>query len=600
MRFGSHQLQQIRNAIRLSDVIGSRITLTQSGAQFRAPCPFHQEKDPSFYVYPDKNFFICYGCQAKGDIFDFLMQAEGYTFAEAVQQAAAMAGVELAPVSEEENTRDRDRERHRQRLYQVNEAAADYFRERLQETGAAHAREYLKNRQLTEEVLHRYRIGYAPDSWDELPGFLRERGLLEEALELGLVRMGQQEPYAFFRDRIMFPIRDSIGNIRGFSSRLLDAERKEGKYVNSPESVIYSKSHSVYGLHEVLRFIRQSDMVILVEGNIDVLSVAQAGLPPAVAPLGTALTAAQIQVLKKYTPNIWLMFDGDQAGRKATIRSIPLLLEAGTAGRIVLLPDGQDPDSLLREQGTDALRILLDQALPPLDTFLNLTLAPADSPIPERIRSLSATAEIWKHVPPAQRGPYLNQIALQLRMDVQDIRPQLETRKPTWNNAVPDRPPAPESFSELSSAGAKAELNQLFHIVGFLSHHESCVTERQIAFFGEQFHTTPVRDLWRSLAESTGWKKPDPFQATVPPVLLKSYQEIADSMKTIAHPEETLAELTRTLTLHGIRQQILDLKSQLQSVNNQTQGNLADDLWKKIMDLEKRRNMQAQIQRGHS
>jgi len=597
VRFGSHQLQQIRQALRIADVVGTRVTLHSSGAQLRGACPFHQEKDPSFYVYPDKGFFICYGCQAKGDVFDFLMRAEGFTFSEAVQSAAAAAGIELEMQSPEENDDERRRERHRQKLYHVNEAAMDFFRDRLQASGAAHAREYLEKRGLTTEVLHHYRIGYAPDAWDELTRHLQGLDLIADALEVGLLRESQQGrgPYDFFRDRIMFPIADSFGNIRGFSSRILRADRPEGKYVNSPESPIYTKSQSVYGLHEVQRQLRQADRVILVEGNVDVMTLAQAGAPPTVAPLGTALTAAQIQLLMRYTQNVWLMFDGDSAGRKATLRALPLLLEAGSGGHVVLLPEPHDPDSFVREQGIDALRLMLERSLPVLDTFLQMTLAPADAPISERVRSLEAVSGVWKWVPAPQRGPYINQIALMLRLDVKDVRPVLEPTSGVGRFRIPASGPAPTTPELNLSAEEKAEYKHFFYLICFLSQHEHLVSEDILTFLGDQLASPAVRDLFRIVVEETLWRKPDQLNTVLHPAIVKSYLEIAESMKTIALPEETLSELLRNFKLHGVKRKIRELDAQLQTLNKQEQVDLYRSLLQERMNLEKTRNQLVQF-----
>jgi len=600
VRFSSHQLSQIRKARPIADVIGARVTLHQSGVQLRGACPFHQEKDPSFYVYPDKDFFICYGCQAKGDVFDFLMRSEGFTFSEAVASAAAAAGIELEVQSSEEHDEERRRERHRQKLYRVNEAAMEFFRERLQAEGAAHARDYLERRGLGPEVLHHYRIGYAPDSWDELTRHLLDKELTAEALEVGLLRESQQGrgPYDFFRDRVMFPIADPFGNVRGFSSRILRADRPEGKYVNSPESAIYTKGQSVYGLHEVQRFLRQVDRVILVEGNVDVLTCAQAGLPPVVAPLGTALTAAQIQMLMRYTHNVWLMFDGDAAGRKATLRSLPLLLEAGSGGRVVLLPDPHDPDSIVREQGVEAVRTLIDRALPVLDTFLQLTLAPPEAPISERVRSLEAVSGVWKWVPAAQRGPYINQIALMLRLDVQDVRPVLEPASGAGRFRVPAGPDAaavPPLPGQNLSADEKAEYRILFHLVCFLAHHERLVPDDLLTMLGDQLTCPAVRDLWRAVLEEHLWRNTEQLLTLLHPAAARSFLDIAESMKTIAQPEETLSEFLRNFKLHGVKQKIRELDAQLQALNKKEQVGLYRSLLLERMDLEKTRNQLVQL-----
>lgn len=557
----------------------------------RGACPFHQEKDPSFYVYPDKGFFICYGCQAKGDIFDFLMLSEGLGFSDAVQRAAQMAGIDLMPLSAEENEQERAKEKHRQRLYKANREAVDFFRSSLQDLGAAHARSYLEKRGLTAEVLHRYQIGYAPDSWDALTNHMKSLGMLEEALETGLVRASREGRghYDFFRDRIMFPISDSFGNVRGFSSRILNTERPEGKYVNSPESIIYAKGHSIYGLYEVQRQVRQENRVILVEGNIDVLTLAQAGLP-AVAPLGTALTGAQIQLLRRYTPGIWLMFDGDAAGRKATLRSIPLLLEGESTGKIVLLPEPHDPDSFLREKGIEALTHLMDRALPVFDTFLRMTLPPPEAPISERTAALSSVATVWKWIPAVSRDAYINQIALMLRLTPQDVRTVLPARAASGFQ-VPAASPA--RTIEALTADEKAEFNRMLNLVCFLHHHESIVRLEDLNL--EHALTMPsVRDVWRQILEFRLWSDLDHVRELLPQAVADMLPEIAESMRALPHPEETLSELLLDFERQNLRRKIREVDARIQEALQQGHPEQRLKLLEERLNLERIRNQLVQ------
>lgn len=595
MRFGHHVLQQIRQAIHIADIVGQRVRLYPSGAQLRGACPFHQEKDPSFYVYPDKGFFICYGCQAKGDIFDFLMLSEGLTFSDAVMRAAQIAGIEITPVSAEENEHERAQERHRQRLYKANREAADFFRASLQEMGAAHAREYLEKRGLGPEVLHRYQIGYAPDSWEALTQHMQSIGMFAEALEVGLVRKSKENRghYDFFRDRIMFPISDSFGNVRGFSSRILNPERPEGKYVNSPESIIYTKSQSVYGLYEVQRQVRQEKRVILVEGNIDVLTLAQKGLP-AVAPLGTALTGAQIQLLKRYTDNIWLMFDGDAAGRKATLRALPLLLEGNSTGKIVLLPEPHDPDSFVREQGTHALAQLMERALPVFDTFLRMNLPASEAPISERTAALSLVQNVWKWIPTVSRDAYINQIALMLRLKPQDIRTQLPVRMPSGFQV----PAATAHLPTGLTADEKSEFIRLLNFVCFLHRHESLANIDALNL-DHALATPAVRDAWRQIRESRLWSDLERVKEILPPAAAQKLPEIADSMKNLPHPEETLNELLQDFELQSIRRQIRDVEARIQEAVLQKNQDLRLQLLEKRIHLERIRNQLVQNRGFH-
>jgi DNA primase len=343
------------------DVIESRLTLKKSGNRFLALCPFHNEKTPSFNVVPDKQFYYCFGCGATGTALKFLMQYDRLDFVSAVETLASIAGVE---VPRERSSRDRGESESR--LYAALEAAEKYFRAALRShPEAGRAVDYLKRRGLTGVVARDFGMGYAPAGWD---GLLRALAATPPAdlVAAGLVipRESGGGHYDRFRDRIMFPIRDVRGRVVGFGGRVLGDEQP--KYLNSPETAVFHKSRELYGLYEARRAVRTLDRLVLVEGYMDVVALAQAGIVYAVASLGTASGTTHFEKLFRYVPKVTCCFDGDNAGREAAWKALTVALPTLGAGRLlsfVFLPDGEDPDSLVRREGRAAFEARLDGAI---------------------------------------------------------------------------------------------------------------------------------------------------------------------------------------------------------------------------------------------
>jgi DNA primase len=369
-------ISQIRDRCDIVAVVGRHVQLRKGGRNFKGLCPFHQEKTPSFSVSPERGFFYCFGCQKKGDVFTFVMEYEGKSFLEAAEQLAAEAGVTI-PAREESDAARRARSR-RQQLLEVNEAAAEFFRRCLRDERLGQAaRAYLAERGIGDAVSEQFRLGYAPDDWRALGDHLHRKGLsMELALELGLVARQPRAGgfYDRFRHRLVCPIILTGGEVAGFSARRLDdapenAEKAGAKYINSPESPIYKKSRLLFGIHRARDAFRRSGRAVLVEGNFDVISLHQAGFEETVAPLGTALTEEQVDQLRRLADEVVLVYDGDQAGRAATLKAVEALVTADVGARITSLPAGEDPDSLVKRE-PDHFRRLIDSAQPWLEYFI--------------------------------------------------------------------------------------------------------------------------------------------------------------------------------------------------------------------------------------
>jgi DNA primase len=345
----------VRDRTDIVEVVKRHVTLTRRGGNFVGLCPFHQEKTPSFNVIPGKGIYHCFGCQAGGDVFKFLMQLEGLSFVESIKELAGPAGV---TIEERELTPAERQDLHkRATLYDVLEAAAQHYESQLWTSQEGHsARAYLEQREMSRETAQKARLGYAPDGWTRLVDTLHRQGVDQQRLrDAGLARVSTKKNnrvYDTFRSRLMIPIRDDRGRVIGFGGRLLDGEGP--KYINSPETRLYQKSRILYGLHTARPRIQRADRVFVVEGYFDVLALQQAGYAEAVATCGTALTPEHLERIRRMTRDVILVMDADEAGQRAAERTLPLFMRAGIQPWRLELPDAKDPDEFLRESGREA------------------------------------------------------------------------------------------------------------------------------------------------------------------------------------------------------------------------------------------------------
>ena len=369
-----HLIEQIAQANDIVDVISSYFPLKRAGSAYKARCPFHQEKTASFNVNPARQIFKCFGCGAGGGVFKFVELYENVNFPEAVKRLAAKAGirVEEEPLTAEEDAK----QKMRRRLLALHAAAAEWFHTNLLRTKAAQpARDYLKSRGLSAEVAKSWKLGYAPESWDALTHWARGEGYRDdELIASGLVTVKEEEEgensyahshphfYDRFRDRLMFPICNDLGEVIAFSGRVLSAEAFGGKYVNSPETPLFIKGNVLFGIHKTKRAIIDKKAAIVCEGQIDLITAFEAGVQNVTAPQGTAFTPQQARILKRFADEVILCFDADAAGLKAAERSLPALLEASLTVRVAEMPAGHDPDSLIRTEGAEAFIRQIAQA----------------------------------------------------------------------------------------------------------------------------------------------------------------------------------------------------------------------------------------------
>ena len=355
----AEKIEEIKNANDIVDVIGSYVKLVRKGRSYLGLCPFHQEKTASFTVTPDKQMFYCFGCHTGGNVFSFMQQYNKLSFVDSVSALAERAGITIT-VQEQSLEKDKERES----LFYLNQAAAEYFHKNLNSEIGRIGKDYFLRRDITEETIEKFILGFSMNSWEGFVNFAKESKLDFEGLyTLGLV--GRREEGSYFdnfRGRIMFPIFNPMGKISGFGGRKLFENDDSGKYINSKDSDIYNKSKTLYGLNFSKEEIRRNDVAILVEGYMDYLMLHQSGVRNIVASSGTALTPDQVKIIGRYTKNLLFLYDADLAGIKATIRGLDIVLENGFDVRIVSLENNEDPESYVRKYGIDKFKFALENA----------------------------------------------------------------------------------------------------------------------------------------------------------------------------------------------------------------------------------------------
>jgi len=417
-RIKEETVREIRERSDIVEVISSYLPLKRSGANYHGLCPFHQEKSPSFNVNAPRQIFHCFGCGTGGNVFTFIMRMEGLSFPEAVKRLGEKAGiaVEETPVT----PADRQRRDQRERLLRINEAACDFYHRLLLEDAAGAAgRRYLRQRGYEGEIVRAFRLGFAPDQWEALVGHLAAQGIAKEDMRAaGLVREGSagRGDRDLFHNRLLFPILDPEGRVVAFGGRVLDDGTP--KYLNSPETPVYQKGRTLYGLYQGRDAIRQARAVLVVEGYFDLLALHRAGIGNAVAACGTALTADHARLLKRYAEKVILVFDADKAGRQATFRAMDALLPEGLAVSAVALAAGEDPDSFLAGEGPAAFHLRLAEARPALELFLDEQLQVHGDRVEGRARAAEEVLTRIRRLPSdLERNLYLKQLAVRTGLD---------------------------------------------------------------------------------------------------------------------------------------------------------------------------------------
>ncbi len=441
-------IEEIKQKIDIAEVIGQYTSLKKAGRNLTALCPFHSEKHPSFFVYPEQQSWHCFGaCNTGGDVFAFIMKKEGLDFGEALRLLASRAGVVL-PSRERQDERKEEKEA----LYKVNEAAAIYFNNLLlNHPGAEKARKYVEKRGFTPKTVADFQLGYSLDSWEALKQYLNEKGFTEtDTLTAGLlVKSEDGRTHDRFRGKLMVPIRDIRGRVTGFGARVLDDSLP--KYINSPQTPLFDKSGTLYAIDRAAPEIRKRDVAIIMEGYMDVITAHQHGVTNTVASMGTAITETQANILKKLSHNLILALDADAAGEEAMLRTVSYENILDAEMRVIVLPEGKDPDDVIRED-IGAWQGLVERAMPLVDFMFEKTSAGLDlSTARDKSLAVDRLLPVWRQINnPIRQAHYLQKLAGLVKVDMSVIRAALGRLKPAaakagtpGGNAAPSKRPRP-------------------------------------------------------------------------------------------------------------------------------------------------------------
>jgi DNA primase len=444
-RIADDKIDEIRDRTDIVEVVSGYLPLKRSGVNHQGLCPFHQEKSPSFNVNSSRQIFHCFGCGVGGNVFSFLMRMEGLSFPDAVRRLGEKVGVEVEEeaVSPEEHRRREERER----ILRINQVAGEFYHQILlgDEAGAC-ARRYLRQRGYESETVRTFQLGFAPEGWESLAKHLAGKNFSSgDVKKAGLVRPGKQDrgDYDLFRNRLLFPIHNLQGQVVAFGGRVLDDSLP--KYINSPETAVYHKGQTLYGLYHARDAMRHSGEALIVEGYFDVLALHRAGFAGAVATCGTALTADHARLLKRYADKILLVFDEDAAGRQATFRAMDALLPAGLSVSVVALPAGEDPDSLIEARGEEGFRRCLEAARPALEVFIEDQLRVHGESVEGRARAAEQVLERIRRLPgDLERSLYLKRLAAVTNLDVELLQSKVRSghvaRPPARHSPAPAVP----------------------------------------------------------------------------------------------------------------------------------------------------------------
>ena len=429
-------IDKIFSTIRVEEIIGEYVQLKRAGTNFKGLSPFHEEKTPSFVVSPSKQIWKDFSSGKGGTAITFLMEIEGFTYPEALRHAAKKYGIEIEEDQVEYSEEQKKAQSEREILYKIHEVANTFFQENLWETeeGKTIALSYFKERELHDDIIKKFQLGYSPEKKNAFTEYALAKGYEKEILEKsGISIFPENSPSGIdrFRERVIFPIHSFSGRVLGFGARILKSNVKTAKYLNSPETEIYHKSNVLYGLNQSKQAISRENLCLLVEGYMDVISLHQSGIENVVASSGTALTTEQIKLIKRLTENVTILFDGDAAGIKASFRSIDMLLSEGMNIRVVLFPDGDDPDSFARKNPRDFVEdFIKNQAKDFIDFKAEILLKEANN---DPIKKAEAIRDIVKSIGfvsnALKQEVYLKQVSTQFGLSEQSLFNELGVQK---------------------------------------------------------------------------------------------------------------------------------------------------------------------------
>ena len=416
------KIEEIRNRADIVGIVSEYVTLRKAGRNHVGSCPFHKEKTPSFTVNSEKQIFYCFGCGQGGNAFAFLMKMNDMTFPEAMKHLADKLGI---PIPDTRDPAEKQHSRLKQKIYRINALARDFFTRHLASAEGRAARDYLGKQKIREEVIREFRIGYAPGGWRSLRDFFQKSGVaLPLAEKAGLIiRKDTGDYYDRFRGRVIFPIEDVQGNAIAFGGRVIG--EGDPKYLNSPESPVYVKGQNLYGLNRSRDDIRRKDSVIVVEGYFDFLSLWNAGIQNVAATLGTALTAQHTDLIKRYTKNVFTLFDPDQGGRGALERSLGLFLSKNVHAKVVILPPEHDPDTFARSRGREALEKILSEARSAVDYYIDDMIGSGRT-LEDHVDALRAAVPFMARIEdPVEKNLFIRRVSERLNIDLELLKAEV-------------------------------------------------------------------------------------------------------------------------------------------------------------------------------
>ena len=576
----SSEIEEIKDKLDIVDYVGKVVQLKKTGANYKGLCPFHNEKTPSFIVSPDKQIFHCFGCNEGGDIFAFVMKSEGMEFVEALKKLAADAGVTLAKKF------DAGASDKREKLFEINEKACDYFEKYLRDPSGKLALDYLKKRKLTDKTIKEFRLGYAKNEQDGLIRILKKEGYGEkEMIVAGVAKERNGRIIDQFRGRVTFPIINPGGRVVGFSARVLDDGLP--KYINTATTEIYDKSNILYGIYQAKERIRKQDHAIIVEGNMDVIASHQAGVKNVVASSGTALTERQLDILKKFSPNIKLAFDVDPAGNMATRRAIEMALQKGINVKIIEIPEGKDPADVVAKDP----KIWIDaskKAVHVMDFLLEKLFTPEI--LSDIIKKKKATREYITFIAQledfVEKDHYIKKLAGKIKVDEDFIRKSLGKQPQKKAEAIQDRPEKPALRDQIENRLVGISLSNgknLDFLFGYLEEEDFDNPTTLNLYKKAKKHYTSKKSF-----DLKKFRKLENYQEQhyLDILLLRAEQETKDLGEEEA--AEEIFYLAKKIKALNIRRAREELSKELKEAENRKDDKWAKTLVKRMQELIKK------------
>ncbi|MFM8771150.1 MAG: DNA primase [Candidatus Kapaibacterium sp.] len=612
MRIPQHIIEQVRQQSDIVDVIGEHVKLRKNNRNFIGLCPFHKEKTPSFNVNAERGIFKCFGCGKAGNVITFVEQHMHMGFVDAVRHLAQRAGIDIPEERREDPTGEFARQDNAMRALRE---ATEFYQQVLESSDGAPARAFFKKRGFTEQTCTDFRLGAAPAAWDATMQHLQSRGFaIEHLVDAGLVITREDgKTYDRFRGRAMFAIADSSGRVVGFSARTLTDDPGQPKYVNSPQSIVFEKSKLLYGLDRAKRAIQADRTAVIVEGQADVITLHQAGIANVVASSGTALTPDHLRILKRFADAIVLVFDSDEAGQKAITKGIELGLAAGFDVRCVVLPAGTDPDSLVRDQGADALRPLIGGAVSWL-TYQTDRLRSTGQldDATQQARAVRVMLEWIASVPDSLRHPFLvRDLAEAFRLNEQVLSEELRRittgapSRPSGREGAPSQSMQQSSTSSANAAPAPAALSYKAALlpserelirVALTAHDGLAILLHEANITAEQFWSEGGRKIFRSIMAGDDERGNGADHALHDPALsTDERREVADIMFAASTPSTSWKQFDVEVPEYEVHRSIRDALLSIEIHRVHHRIDLATQALEQMADMDERKRQMFHI-----